>query len=103
MARLSIKQIREKVSLVNKLTGRPIEYATQLPNGRLDIHIGHLSVDYNTTYGGCQLNETTNKAGGVTDRVFNLSWGHRMKLGEMSAFLDGLIAGCEACKGGDHV
>ena len=83
------KDIEKKVIRLNEMLHRPSEYYT-------DGHCnpGHIMVDLSTCYGGYQLNEVS-KGGGVDDRVFGLSWAHRLSAKEMNLFLTGLIAGLE--------
>lgn len=53
--------------------------------------IGHVSLDYNATYGGFDITQIVNTAGGEKSLIGNEPFGNRLSGRELVAWLDGAM------------
>ena len=85
---MSLSTIRERINYLNKITGNHLSY--RLGDGT--IAIGHYSLS--RSYGGYELQQTVNDAGGCRS-ISNDGHGTKRQL---AAFLSAYISGIELVK-----
>lgn len=78
--RITRGRLLHEVDMLNDKTGRPTEYTI---SG--ETQVGHLHLDYNSTYGGYELREITSPGGSVSILY------SRCKANEMLAYLSGAV------------
>ena len=86
--RITQKDLEQKVTLLNEITGSPLTHWTRA-NGKITANIGHFYVSQ--AYGGVNLARNVNLGGGVSE---TLSCGHMPKK-ELYQMLCAFIAGIE--------
>ena len=87
MQRITLSQLKHKVSYLNQITNNPSMAWKQI-HGKLVGQIGHYHLAQ--AYGGYSLNQTMNEGGGVRDIIR----GYRTKR-EVYEWLDAFIQGIE--------
>lgn len=66
--RVTLSMLKNRVAFLNKKMNRPEKYVSEV-EGKRKINVGHFCISQ--AYGGYQLEEVCNDAGGVTN-VFNI-------------------------------
>ncbi len=96
--RVSRKRLEFLVEQVVKLQGRPAVTWTRA-EGKNIASVGAIHLDYAAVYGGWDLVELQNEAGGQDSLVGNTFGGRgRLKSHEMESFLLGMLKGIEGYK-----
>ena len=92
----SRKHLDALVADIAKLQGRPAECWVRNADGTLKSNQGALHLNYASCYGGFDLVEICNTAGGESSLIGNTFCGRgRLKAHEMETFLLGMIAAIE--------